>query len=78
MSPQEPAQGRAEARLAGADRHYRRISLEFSSTWPGKALLRFEPHSGGAVMVEMAPGDVDVLGSLLRSLALNTAGEVRT
>lgn len=46
-------------------KNYQRISLELSATWPGIVLLRFEPHGGGSVMVELASEDLRVLARLI-------------
>jgi hypothetical protein len=47
-------------------RKFQRISLELSRTWPGETYLRFETMPGMAVMVGMAPLDLDDLRALLR------------
>ena len=51
------------------ERHYSRISLELSHTWPGELYLRFETGPKAAVMVAVTPAD-------LAALRLLTAPEV--
>lgn len=48
---------------------YERISLEFSSTWPGQAYLRFEASGGVVVMVAVNGTDCRVLARLLEKVS---------
>jgi len=44
---------------------YKRISLEYSSTWPGQVYLRFEPFgSEAAHMIRVMPGDIVSISNL--------------
>jgi hypothetical protein len=45
---------------------YERISLEFSSTWPGQCYLRFKAPGGAVTMVRLNAADRAVLAALLR------------
>jgi hypothetical protein len=44
---------------------YKRISLEYSNTWPGQVYLRFEPWDDGPqAMIRVMPGDIVSISQL--------------
>ena len=53
------------ARQSDLENLYKRISLEFLSSFPGHVYLRFEPFSKApAIMVQVLPGDIVAISQL--------------